>query len=485
MATTKRVAGRDEPVWDILNYWIETPGEMRARQTEATRGIVRASISGPTLSRGAAAFEFQEKAAGSKIYTPTLAEQRALRTAMQDEQPLTFCLHWERERHGPQSPTVENEGVVLNITDQAGATFSVTAPTSGNTLIVSYGYYAMDANVYVPNGTAAGFTNRAVSGSANTHPCMVIMSKVSDGMEGTSIAVTNNGISKRNSGHYQEVSGLTATPFIAGSNANVTPSSGVTSKGSGTSDPGAVADVYFVAAWGFENTGSPTGFGYSNSFAEEGSSLGRAATIDHSTKVATKIISTAAPNSCTMNWTNSAFCGGCIAAFEIAPSVTVPDAPTDLAAVGESPTTVMLSWNQPAHDGGSEILSNTIERESPTGGGFSTLVADTGEPITSFRDTGLTSGVEYNYRIYAINAQGPGAASSAAAAATPGYADNDQLGQIAFALGEEILPRPDGAVLDAADRQHLLGVSRSPLFDTPGGALIAQQQIWYDHAGAL
>ena len=86
----------------------------------------------------------------------------------------------------------------------------------------------------------------------------------------------------------------------------------------------------------------------------------------------------------------------------------------------------------------------------------------------------------------AINAQGTGAASSADAATTPDPADNDQLSQMAFGLQAAwLLPLAAGDPLDRADRQYLLNVSRIPLFDTPGGSIIAQQQAWYQPAGAL
>lgn len=100
-------------------------------------------------------------------------------------------------------------------------------------------------------------------------------------------------------------------------------------------------------------------------------------------------------------------------------AATVPDAPTSLTVSNVGGTQLGLSWTAPASDGGSAITGYKIERESPTGGGFSTLVADTGDTSTTYTDTGLSLNTQYNYKISAINAIGTGSASTAAAKTTP------------------------------------------------------------------
>lgn len=99
-------------------------------------------------------------------------------------------------------------------------------------------------------------------------------------------------------------------------------------------------------------------------------------------------------------------------------NATVPGVPTGLSASAVSSSQINLSWTAPADNGGSAITGYKIERESPVGGGWSTLVANTGSSTTSYSDTGLFGNTQYNYRVSAINAVGTGSASSAANAVT-------------------------------------------------------------------
>jgi hypothetical protein len=93
------------------------------------------------------------------------------------------------------------------------------------------------------------------------------------------------------------------------------------------------------------------------------------------------------------------------------------DEPTSLVATAVSLSQIDLSWDAPANNGNS-ILGYRIERESPEGDGFSTLVADTGNTNTTYSDTDLDSDTEYNYRVSAINEHGWGLFSTEANATT-------------------------------------------------------------------
>lgn len=104
-------------------------------------------------------------------------------------------------------------------------------------------------------------------------------------------------------------------------------------------------------------------------------------------------------------------------------AATAPGAPTGLTGTTASSTQIDLAWTAPASDGGSAITGYLIERESPTGNGFSTLVADTGNTNVTYNDTGLTASTEYNYRVSAINAVGTGIASNEDADTTSAGSD--------------------------------------------------------------
>ena len=100
------------------------------------------------------------------------------------------------------------------------------------------------------------------------------------------------------------------------------------------------------------------------------------------------------------------------------PSGDAPDAPIQLEASAPSSTSIVLTWRFTGNPGSNPISGYKIERESPVGGGFSTIVANTGFPSLYYEDTGLSSSTQYNYKVSAINSQGTGNASNEAAATT-------------------------------------------------------------------
>lgn len=81
-------------------------------------------------------------------------------------------------------------------------------------------------------------------------------------------------------------------------------------------------------------------------------------------------------------------------------SELILSAPQSLIATSASSSSINLSWSAPVTgtpDG------YRIDRESPSGNGFNTIVADTGTTITSYTDSSLTLGIDYNYVIYALD----------------------------------------------------------------------------------
>lgn len=92
----------------------------------------------------------------------------------------------------------------------------------------------------------------------------------------------------------------------------------------------------------------------------------------------------------------------------------VPQQVTGLTVGDTSSTSLTLDWTAPG-DNGFAITGYKIERESPTGAGFTTLVSDTGSTAVSYVNTGLTPMTQYNYKVSAINSQGTGTASNAGA----------------------------------------------------------------------
>lgn len=108
-----------------------------------------------------------------------------------------------------------------------------------------------------------------------------------------------------------------------------------------------------------------------------------------------------------------------VAAVTTPPQVAnpaAPAAPSDLAAVVLTPTSIALSWT----DNATNETSVVVERS--TGGlGFEPLATLPAES-TSYEDHSAASGTAYLYRVRAANLAGSSEASSEAAAATPGVA---------------------------------------------------------------
>jgi hypothetical protein len=105
---------------------------------------------------------------------------------------------------------------------------------------------------------------------------------------------------------------------------------------------------------------------------------------------------------------------------------SVPDPPTNLWAYNNPSGGITLLWTEPVWTGLQPIDGYQIQRESPIGGGFSTLVANTGNQLETYTDTSVIPGNEYNYRVAAINAIGTSAYSNESKDGTQGIVPNEE-----------------------------------------------------------
>ena len=85
-------------------------------------------------------------------------------------------------------------------------------------------------------------------------------------------------------------------------------------------------------------------------------------------------------------------------------------APTNLVVypVICDPAKLNLQWSAGSMQ---NINGYRIQRETPIGGGFSTIVSNTTTTTTYYNNTGLVANNNYNYRVYSLNGSGISAAS--------------------------------------------------------------------------
>ena len=102
------------------------------------------------------------------------------------------------------------------------------------------------------------------------------------------------------------------------------------------------------------------------------------------------------------------FTGNILNVTTLAPTYGLP--PTDLEVFAHGSTTQLdLEWIASGID---NILGYKIERETPKGTGWNTIVSNTTNTNTFYNNTGLSTGIVYNYRVTAINATGISAVSN-------------------------------------------------------------------------
>lgn len=88
------------------------------------------------------------------------------------------------------------------------------------------------------------------------------------------------------------------------------------------------------------------------------------------------------------------------------PSGTLPGAPKHPYLYEVSSNSVTLKWLGADTSGSGAIQGYKIERETPVGGGFTTITNDTQSVAMSYQDTGLSANTQYNYKISSVNRVG-------------------------------------------------------------------------------
>jgi uncharacterized protein YidB (DUF937 family) len=94
---------------------------------------------------------------------------------------------------------------------------------------------------------------------------------------------------------------------------------------------------------------------------------------------------------------------------------SAPLPPTSLSTTATSTTSISLSWNSPASNGGSIISGYKIEAKIGSGA-YTILVANTASSSTHYLNSGLIEGTTYTYRVSAINSIGTSSPSNEASA---------------------------------------------------------------------
>jgi hypothetical protein len=92
-------------------------------------------------------------------------------------------------------------------------------------------------------------------------------------------------------------------------------------------------------------------------------------------------------------------------------TAVTPGAPLNLASSSVTSTSLSLTWNLPASNGGAAITDYKVEFSSNGGTTWNTIVHDP-SAVRSFNVTGLAKGKSYQFRVSAVNEIGTGTASA-------------------------------------------------------------------------
>ena len=95
-----------------------------------------------------------------------------------------------------------------------------------------------------------------------------------------------------------------------------------------------------------------------------------------------------------------------------------PGQPRSPRARADGPTSITLTWEAPASDGGAPVTGYRIRARGPNDGAWITVRANTGTEATAFTHPGLDPATRYRYQVAAINRVGAGAWSGETATVT-------------------------------------------------------------------
>ena len=99
-------------------------------------------------------------------------------------------------------------------------------------------------------------------------------------------------------------------------------------------------------------------------------------------------------------------------------TATTPGAPSLSTLLLSSSGSIVLSWSEPADDGGSPVTGYMLEYSEDSGDTWQTLVEDTATTETEYTHGGLEPETTLQYRVSAINEHGAGPPSDAVSATT-------------------------------------------------------------------
>jgi hypothetical protein len=281
----------------------------------------------------------------------------------------------------PGSPT-SLAGTVGN----GSVALSWTAPTSnGGSAITNY------TVEYTPSGGSA------VTVTAASSP--YTLTGLTNGTSYSIRVAANNAVGR---GSY--TTAISRTPAtVPASVVNVTVTSGT-------------ASGRLALSWTAPNNGGSAITGYTIEYTPSGGSAQTVSTGTSATSYNLDGLTNGTLYGVRVRAVNAIGAGGYSDSFSGKP-FTAPDSPTGVSGT-RSNASASLSWAAPSNNGGSAVQDYVVQYSSDGGSNWTTF-SDGFAESTGTTVTGLTNGVEYVFRVAAINAAGQGAWSALSGGVTP------------------------------------------------------------------